>query len=177
MHIIVEEEWRPVAVVDLGDFYEVSNLGRVRSLDRICYGIKARRIDGKVLRPSTNKFGYRNINLFRDGKCKSIHVHRLVALSFIPNPLNLPVVNHIDGDKGNCIVTNLEWTTDSANRQHAIDIGRITMFTKLLTAEEVAEIRRLEGKMTQAAIAKMFGTTQSNVSVILGNGKRQSHRS
>jgi len=167
MDITLTEEWRPVQVANLGDFYEVSNLGRVRSLDRICHGLKARRIDGKILRPSTNKFGYRGVNLYRDGKSKPIHIHRLVGLTFIPNPDNLPMVNHIDGVKSNNIVTNLEWTNDAGNKQHAIDIGRITLFKKLLTAEEVAEIRRLGGTMPQREIAKMFGCTQTNVSLIL----------
>lgn len=167
MDITLIEEWRPVTVENLGDFYEVSNLGRVRSLDRICYGLKARTIDGKILRPSTNKLGYRNVNLFRDGKSKSIHIHRLVALAFIPNPKGLPIVNHLDGMKGNCIVTNLEWTDDTGNKQHAIDIGRITKYKKLLTVDDVAGIRQLRGKMTQTAIAKLFGTTQINVSLIL----------
>lgn len=172
----IVEEWRPVTVANLGDFYEVSDLGRVRSLDRICYGLKARRVDGKVLRPGTNKFGYQNVNLFRDGRCKSVNVHRLVALAFVPNPSNLPVVNHVDGCKSHNAATNLEWTTDIGNKQHAINIGRITLFKKLLTPEEVIEIRRLEGTMTQAEIAKRFGVTQTNVSIVLGNGKRKSHR-
>jgi len=167
MNIIITEEWRPVTVDNLGDFYEVSNLGRVRSLNRICYGVRARRIDGKILRPSTNKLGYRNINLFRDGKIKSIHIHRLVGLAFIPNPDNFPMVNHIDGVKSNNVVTNLEWTNDRLNKQHAIDTGLITLFNKLLSVEEVAEIRSLAGTMTQAEIGKRFGTTQSNVSLIL----------
>jgi hypothetical protein len=167
MNTITDEEWRPVTVAGLGDFYEVSNLGRVRGLDRICYGLRARRIDGKILRPSTNKFGYPNVNLSRDGKYTSIHVHRLVALAFIPNPLKLPMVNHIDGDKSNPRATNLEWTTDRLNKQHAIDIGRITRYKKLLTSEEVAEIRSLRGTMTQAEIAKRFGVTQTNISLIL----------
>lgn len=167
MNITLIEEWRPVTVGSLGDFYEVSNLGRVRSLDRICYGLKARRVDGKILRPSTSKFGYRNVNLFRDGKSKSIHVHRLVGLAFIANIDNLPMVNHIDGIKSNNVVTNLEWTTGHLNRQHAINIGAITHYKKLLTPEDVAEIRRLGGTITQREIAKRFGCTQTNISLIL----------
>jgi hypothetical protein len=77
------------------------------------------------------------------------------------------MVNHLDGDKGNNIVTNLEWVDDRANKQHAINIGRITRFKKLLTSEETAEIRALKGTMTQAEIAKRYGCTQTNVSLIL----------
>ena len=167
MDITLTEEWRPVTFNELGDSYEVSNLGRVRSLDRVCYGLKARRVDGKVLRPSTSKFGYQNVNLYRDGFSKSIHVHRLVALAFIPNPDHLPMVNHLDGIKSNCVVTNLEWTDDTGNKQHAINIGRITRFKKLLTADDVAAIRALAGTMPQTKIAKRFGCTQTNVSLIL----------
>jgi hypothetical protein len=167
MNITLIEEWRPVPFAGISEYYEVSNLGRVRSLDRICYGIKARTVDGKVLRPSTNKFGYKNVNLFRDRKSKSIHVHRLVALAFIPNPSDLPMVNHIDGVKANNVITNLDWVSDQENRQHAIDIGKITRFKKLLTPDEVAEIRQLDGTMSQSSIAMLFGCTQSNISLVL----------
>lgn len=164
------EEWKPVYVAHLSDFYEVSNMGRVRSVDRIRMGANGpQRCDGKILRPRINKLGYIQVSLFRDGKAKTFLVHRLVAFAFVPNPLDMPIVNHIDGNKGNPIDTNLEWTTDRMNRQHAIDIGRITLFKKLLTTEEVAEIRGLAGTMTQTEIAKLFGCTQTNVSCIIRN--------
>jgi hypothetical protein len=168
MDITQIEEWRPVTVADLGDFYEVSNLGRVRSLDRLRMGPGGlQRCDGKILRPRINKVGYPQVNLFREGRCKTINVHRLVALAFVPNPNRFPVVNHIDGVKANPVAVNLEWTTDRLNKQHAIDIGRITRYKKLLTSEEVAEIRSLRGTTTQAEIAKRFGVTQTNISLIL----------
>lgn len=171
------EEWRRVTIPEFSETYEVSALGRVRSVDRIRMGRNGpQRCDGKILRPRINKFGYCQGSLWKDGRGKMFLLHRLVALAFIPNPENLPMVNHIDGVKSNCVVTNLEWVDDRMNRQHAIDIGRITLFKKLLTPEEVAEIRRLEGSMTQTDIAKRFGVTQTNVSVVLGNGKRHSHR-
>jgi hypothetical protein len=169
MDIISTEEWRPVEILGFEDFYEVSNLGQVRSVDRICVGLgtKPRFNGGRVLRPSRHPLGYVQINLWRDGKSKSIHAHRLVAMSFIPNPANLPMVNHIDGRKANNVWTNLEWVDDHANKQHAINVGRITHYQKLLSPEEVVAIRHLGGTMTQAEIAKLFGVTQTNVSLIL----------
>lgn len=85
--------------------------------------------DGRCFNTKTNKFlagsvkntGYRMYNLTINGKKKDFSAHRLVAIHFIPNPNNLPVVNHIDGNKLNNNVTNLEWATQSENRQHAYD--------------------------------------------------------
>ncbi len=167
MDIIIDEEWRPVA--DFTDFYEVSTLGRVRSIGRITLSDSGRPrfCDGKILRPRTSGSGYPQVALYKDGKGKTISVHRLVALAFVPNPNNLPMVNHIDGVKVNGVATNLEWVDDRGNKQHAINIGRITQFKKLLTKDEVAEIRALGGTMPQREIAKRYGCTQTNVSIIL----------
>lgn len=170
MNITASEEWRSVTIAHLRDFYEISNLGRIRSLDRLRMGrFGPQACDGKILRPRRSGRGrsYYQISLFRDGKSKTFLIHRLVALAFIPNPNNFPIVNHIDGVKTNCAAVNLEWTTDSLNKQHAIDTGLITGYRKLLTVAEVAEIRKLRGTMTQTGIAKMFGATQTNISLIL----------
>lgn len=167
--MMIDEEWRGVA--NFEGFYEVSNLGRVRSVDRVCVDSHAlcgvRRRLGHMIRGRVNKVGYPQVVLYRDGKGKTINVHRLVAFAFVPNPKNLPFVNHIDGVKTNFVATNLEWVDDRINKQHAINIGRITRFKKLLTSEEAAEIRVLGGTMTQTEIAKRFGCTQTNVSLIL----------
>ena len=85
--------------------------------------------DGSCFNAKTNKFlagsvkntGYRMYNLTINGEKKYYSAHRLVAIHFIPNPDNLPVVNHKDGNKLNNSVTNLEWVTQSENRQHACD--------------------------------------------------------
>lgn len=112
------EEWKPV--VGYEGLYEVSSLGRVRSLDRYVknnYSYWLRK--GKVLSPEKNKDGYLLVSLCCNGKRYLRTVHRLVAEAFIPNPDNLPEVNHINEDKSNNRVENLEWCT----RKYNINFG------------------------------------------------------
>ena len=101
------EEWRPIEGYE--GLYEVSNTGRVRSLDMYVKGKSYRLHKGKVLSPGKNKNGYLKVNLHYNGKRETITVHRLVAQAFIENPDNLPQVNHKDEDKTNNNVDNLEW--------------------------------------------------------------------
>ena len=106
---MIEEIWRPV--VGYEGLYEVSNIGRVRSLDRFYYRLHK----GKVLSPTKDRYGYLTVTLNCNGKSKTIKIHRLVAQAFLPNPDNLPQVNHKDEDKTNNNVDNLEWCTAKYN--------------------------------------------------------------
>lgn len=96
--------------------YLISNYGNVKSL--IDNNKKARE---KILKPRIGNTGYLYINLWKKSKSKSKKIHRLVAEAFISNPNNLPQVNHIDGNKINNNVKNLEWCDASYNIKHAID--------------------------------------------------------
>ena len=78
---------------------------------------------GKILKPNVDKYGYENITLSNKGFRKTFLVHRLVALVFIPNPLNKPTVNHKDGNKVNNDVSNLEWATHKEQKSHSIELG------------------------------------------------------
>lgn len=119
----VSEIWLPV--IEYENIYQVSNLGRVRSLDRIIKRNKqgACLHKGVVMKPSINHKGYEIIDLRDHGKRKGGFVHRLVAKAFIENPLNRPQVNHIDGNKRNNNVKNLEWVNNSENQIHAYKLG------------------------------------------------------
>lgn len=109
-------EWRPIKGFE--GLYEVSNLGQVRSLN-----FNHREGEIKIMKLQKSYKGYLRIMLRKDGNKIMKQVHRLVAESFIPNPQNKPQVNHIDGDKTNNKVNNLEWVTNRENQLHAINIG------------------------------------------------------
>ena len=97
----MKEEWRDI--VGYEEKYQVSNLGEVKSLNY------KRTKKEKILKTGKNTSGYSYVNLCKDGKKKTYHVHRLVAQAFIPNPNNYSEVNHKDENKENNCVKNLEW--------------------------------------------------------------------
>ena len=118
----MNEIWKDV--VEWEGLYEVSNFGRVRSVDRYLghpTSSKGAFRKGKILSPKSKR--YADIHLWRNSKYISTHVHRLVAIAFIDNPENKPEVNHKDGNKLNNHISNLEWATHEENMKHAIETG------------------------------------------------------
>lgn len=110
-------------------YYEVSNKGRVRSLDRIIYKQNGHGentypflLKGRVMGQGERN-GYCYVNLCVDDRRVKKYVHRLVAEVFIGNPFKKRQVNHIDGDKKNNAVENLEWCTARENKAHALELG------------------------------------------------------
>lgn len=140
------EEWKPV--VGYEGLYEVSSLGRVRSLDRFYYRLHK----GKVLSPTKDRYGYLTVTLNCNGKSKTIKIHRLVAQAFIENPDNLPQVNHKDENPSNNNVDNLEWCTAKYNNNYGTrqERYRNTMLEKGhwsgLSREEYEKKRYQENK-------------------------------
>lgn len=103
------------------DYYEVDQFGRVYSVDRVVsVNDNGREYDkplkGKQMKQSLHTKGYKTVSLTKDGKTKTVFVHRIVAEAFIPNTENMPMVNHKDEDKTNNFFENLEWCTASYNR-------------------------------------------------------------
>lgn len=78
--------------------------------------------NGKPLKPNINQHGYKYVVFCVNGKTKTFTVHKIIALTFVPNPNNFPVVNHLDGDKLNNKANNFEWTTKKGNTIHARDV-------------------------------------------------------
>lgn len=122
----MREIWKPIANYE--GIYEISNLGNIRSLDRVIYSNrwdKNQFIKGKNLKPFLAANGYLRIELTdRDGDRKKFPVHRLVASTFIPNPNNYPQINHKDEDKTNNSISNLEWCTAKYNINYGTWINR-----------------------------------------------------
>lgn len=157
-------EWRPV--VGYEGFYEVSEFGDVRSVDR-CVVSRGRRkpLRGRPMRPFLSKAGYPRLNLCRDGETRGISIHRMVACAFILWPEGKTQVNHIDGNKRNNHVKNLEWVTGAENSHHRID-GGFSRHNKLkLTRSDVVSAREeyLSGVSVQT-LSQKYGVSYEGMS-------------
>lgn len=168
------EQWKPV--VGFEGLYEVSDMGRVRSLDRYIRHPKGglAHIAGCVLtlRPGTSTSTYLRIGLCKNGVKSQHSVHRLVAMAFLPNPENKPQVNHKEKPKTDNRVSNLEWATRPEDDAHKTANGWDTPGAKngmaKLTEAQVIEIRNLrkQGWPLQE-LATRYGVDQSNISAIV----------
>lgn len=120
----MEEVWKKIP--DMGD-YEVSSLGRVK---RTHFNKKTKKQRVVVIKPTTDENGYKRVTLSINGEVFNRRIHRLVAIAFIPNPCNKREVNHIDADRGNNCVENLEWCTTLENVRHCIKLGHKITFQR-----------------------------------------------
>lgn len=118
--LAIKEEWKDIKGYE--GLYQISNTGNVKSLERRIDGKKChRKLEEKILKPIETDRGYLRVKLSRDNKVSKVRIHRLVAEAFIEKP-ELEV-NHIDGNKKNNCIENLEWVTSKENKQHAKSIG------------------------------------------------------
>ena len=168
---------------EVNNSYEVSTFGNVRSIDRVILRNdgQTRRYKSKLMSQNTDRYGYSNVYLSKDGNDLRVRVHRLVAIAFIPNPDNKEQVNHKDGNKSNNIVDNLEWATNSENQIHAVS-------TELSVCKAGIEAKRFTGSVQAfnkagELVATMSGNKEMKeygfdfrlVSAVL-LGKRKSHK-
>lgn len=129
----MSEMWKPIEGYE--GIYEVSASGRVRNVKKA----------GRMMTGSTVTHGYKAVTLHKNGCGKMMLVHRIVAEHFIPNPENKPQVNHINGNKADNRVENLEWATAQENLTHAMRTGLIhSQMAKPQPAELMIRLR--EGK-------------------------------
>lgn len=170
----MKEEWRDV--VGYEGMYIVSNLGNVMSIPRTVNGHYCRyTVPGYMLTKHVDKKGYLRVDLSKNNQGSSIKVHRLVAMAFIPNESNKPQINHIDGNKKNNHVDNLEWCTNGENQIHAYAHGlNHHAETSGRKKVEVQMIDPLTGKIVDefrsyAEAEKTTGICSQNIrKVILG---------
>lgn len=123
----------------------------------------------KLLKQRLNDSGYPVVGFYSNGIYKIVTIHRQVGIHFIPNPNNLPEVNHVDGIKTNNHFSNLEWSTRSLNVKHAYDTGLIisnkgiNQWKAKLTDEMIREIRSYKGYKSGKAVAKQFNIHYNSI--------------
>jgi len=173
----MDEVWKDIEGFE--GMYQVSSLGRIKSLERTVKGKwKTDTIYHELIRkPSTCK-PYNIVRLSKNGKSFYKTVHRLVAMAFLPNIEEKPEVNHIDGNKKNNLLSNLEWVTRSENCVHYMKLGtRNTAkgekhLKSILTAKQAEEIKY--GDDPIAELAKKFGIAYQTAWAVR-NGRTWKH--
>lgn len=175
MHKI--EIWKDV--VGYEGLYQISNLGRVKSLPRMVGAGNGYLSKERMLEICVSRNGYLFVPLCKNGKRKNHRIHRLIAQSFIPNPENKTQVNHIDHDIWNNNLDNLEWVTQSENMKHSFSNpkrkkpnvrGDNNPNSKLnLTKAEEIKNQYKSGLYTQKELGNMFGVGQGQISRIILN--------
>ena len=157
----IKEIWKDVKGYE--GLYQVSNLGRIKSFNGYDGHKYIRR--EKILNPYKQKSGenyYRSVvKLIKNKNSKDYKVHRLVAKAFIPNPNNLPVINHIDGNPLNNRIDNLEWCTQKHNVEHAINMGLKVQTIKTIDRETLVGL--LNNRYTYDEISQMLGIAKGTV--------------
>lgn len=153
------ENWLPIPEYER--LYEIDTFGNVKSLDRKVRNNNGFRvIKGKILKPKLDDKGYYKIGLTKDNKQKFYFIHRLVALTFIPNPNNYPIINHKDGNPKNNYVENLEWCTYSYNTKYAYNIGT----KKPKGAEHIGE-KNPKNKLTEKQVLNILNAKKDGIHI------------
>lgn len=170
------ETWAPV--VGYEGLYEISTLGRIRSLSRRRSG-RTHNSKGefffyttpKLLTPKLGSAGYMQVGLSKNGKAKTCHMHRMMAEAFIQNTNNYAQVNHIDGNKANFALENLEWCTPSQNGKHAYNVlGRIPA-TRGKVGKDAHSSRAVVQKTLSGDVVAVWGSGMDAVRAGFDSGR------
>jgi hypothetical protein len=163
----MKEIWKDIKNYE--ELYQISNFGRIKRLKN------NRTMKEKILKPYINN-GYYKLLLYKKGISKRYSVSRLVSMNFIPNPKNKPQVNHIDGNKLNNKVDNLEWCTISENQKHAFKLGLNSNKGEMnpssrLKKDDIYFIRNNKDRYKRADFAKIFNVGERHIYKILSGEK------
>lgn len=167
------ENWKDIKGYE--GLYQININGLVKSLSReINNGNGIRKSKEFITKSYDNGHGYLRVCLSKNNSKKFILIHALIAIHFIENPENLPIINHKDGNKKNNSVSNLEWCTYSHNNQHGFNTGLIKSLKgekckkSKLSDIQVLEIKKMlsENKLTQKEISKKFNISSNTISSI-----------
>jgi hypothetical protein len=167
-NLVDDERWASVAGYE--GIYEVSTLGRIRSIDRV--DSDGNRRAGRFLNPSAIKKGYLKVTLWSGNSGVERYVHRLVATAFLPDGGSRDQVNHKDGDPGNNALVNLEWVTNAENVLHAKRILLRGDLRPVVGIDQKTGNRVVFASLMQAAEA---GFVRANIAKCI-NGERKTHR-
>lgn len=145
----MEEIWKDI--VGYEGLYQISNLGRIKSLSRFCkYSSgKTRKVNERIMKFDISKLGYFRVHLSKNGIDKKILVHRLVAQAFIPNPKNYPIINHKDENPSNNKVNNLEWCNVEYNNTYGNKIKKL--YKEIIQLNKNGEIIKCYPNTVQAS--------------------------
>lgn len=168
----MQETWKDIEGYE--GIYQISTFGRVKALAKVVNYIDGRKRKYKELLLNLNRtdgHGYSAVSFYKEGIVTQLRVHRLVAQAFLPNPLNLPCVNHKDGNPKNNYVNNLEWCTYSENTLDGIKRGSIYKPAKKINIDIVNDIKNTyaTGNYSQEKVGKMFGLSQTQIFRIVNN--------
>lgn len=165
----MSEIWKDIEGYE--GIYKISNLGNVKSLERTLWnGHTYYTYKERLLKKSINHNGYYTVRLSKDGKGVNYLLHRLLAIAFIPNPDNLPIINHKDGNKLNINLDNLEWSTYKDNNEHAIETG-LNKVAKKIKAIDVGTNEVMYFESAREA-DRVLGVGYKNISACL-NGRQK----
>ena len=174
----INEVWKPIRGFE--GLYEISNKGRIKRVDRHIKDARGviQHFPESILSPSKNKYGYLQTTLRKDTIKYTVRVHKLVAIAFVDNPQNKPIIDHIDGNKTNNNSYNLRWVTNSENIMNPNTHKQFKDIVTKLRKSEGVSVCKLDNNKKVISIFNSFEEAAKDVncsSQLIKNACKQGH--